>query len=185
MITTQTSFWLVPFECHFSLCCHFHMSSISETIQYTSTVNKTIYKKSHENFKMIYTADDLGYISRSCRLLHQISRKRCVTALYGKSYCRALIGNHTLAFDWCHFWWPWRTFELWRSRQSRLSFLRPVSQKLYKIRPQYFSNLCGMLSRRAVSKQYLSFLFAQFANFATFLSHVDGYRYSYQECCCR
>ena len=24
---------------------------------------------------------------------------------YGKSYYRLLIGNHTLAFDWCHFWW--------------------------------------------------------------------------------
>ena len=33
-------------------------------------------------------------------------------ALYGKSYYRVLIGNHTLAaFDWCHFWWPWSTFE--------------------------------------------------------------------------
>jgi len=30
---------------------------------------------------------------------------------YGKSYYRQLIGNHTLAFDWCHFWWPWSTFE--------------------------------------------------------------------------
>jgi len=28
---------------------------------------------------------------------------------YGKSYYRLLIGN--LAFDWCHFWWPWSTFE--------------------------------------------------------------------------
>jgi len=32
-------------------------------------------------------------------------------ALYGKCYYRVLIGNHTLAFDWCHLWWPWRTFE--------------------------------------------------------------------------
>ena len=30
---------------------------------------------------------------------------------YGKSYYRQLTGNHTLAFDWCHFWWPWSTFE--------------------------------------------------------------------------
>ena len=21
------------------------------------------------------------------------------------------MGNYTLAFDWCHFWWPWSTFE--------------------------------------------------------------------------
>jgi len=30
---------------------------------------------------------------------------------YGKSYYSLLIGNHTLAFDWCHFWWPWSTFD--------------------------------------------------------------------------
>jgi len=30
---------------------------------------------------------------------------------YGKSYYRLLIGNHTLALDWYHFWWPWSTFE--------------------------------------------------------------------------
>ena len=30
---------------------------------------------------------------------------------YGKSYYRLLIGNHTLAFDWCHSCWPCSTFE--------------------------------------------------------------------------
>ena len=30
---------------------------------------------------------------------------------YGKSYHRLLIGNHTLAFDWSYFWWPWSTLE--------------------------------------------------------------------------
>ena len=30
---------------------------------------------------------------------------------YSKSYYRILIGNHTLAFDCCHFWRPWSTFE--------------------------------------------------------------------------
>jgi len=30
---------------------------------------------------------------------------------YGKRYYRLLIGNHTLTFDWCHFCWPWSTFE--------------------------------------------------------------------------
>ena len=25
------------------------------------------------------------------------------------SYYRLLIGNHTLAFDWSYFWWPWST----------------------------------------------------------------------------
>jgi len=31
--------------------------------------------------------------------------------LYGKSYYKLLIANHTLALDWCYFWWPWSTFE--------------------------------------------------------------------------
>ena len=30
---------------------------------------------------------------------------------YNKSYYRQLTGNHTLAFDWCHFWWTCSTFE--------------------------------------------------------------------------
>jgi len=32
-------------------------------------------------------------------------------ALYAKSYYRVVIGYYTRAFNWCHFWWPWRTFE--------------------------------------------------------------------------
>jgi len=32
-------------------------------------------------------------------------------ALYGKSDYTVLIGKYTLAFDRCHFWWPWSTFE--------------------------------------------------------------------------
>jgi len=43
------------------------------------------------------------------RLLHIKFLKNGVW--YGKSCYRLLIGNHTLAFDWCHFWWPWSTFE--------------------------------------------------------------------------
>ena len=54
-------------------------------------------------------------------------------ALYGISYNRVLIRNHTLAIDWC-FWWPWMTFEGHFSL-DKLPFPRPVSQKLYKIRP--------------------------------------------------
>jgi len=47
---------------------------------------------------------------------------------YGKTYYRQLIGNHKLAFDWCHVWWPWSTFEghfhvhfsnLWQAFASR------------------------------------------------------------------
>jgi len=40
-----------------------------------------------------------------------IMRFVVIGALYGKSDYRVLIGNHTLAFDWCHFCWPWSTFE--------------------------------------------------------------------------
>ena len=47
---------------------------------------------------------------------------------YGKSYYRLPIGNHVLAFVWCHFWWPWSTF--WRSFQPKLSFPRPFQQSL-------------------------------------------------------
>jgi len=25
----------------------------------------------------------------------------------GQCYQRALIGNHTQSFEWCHFQWPW------------------------------------------------------------------------------
>jgi len=32
-------------------------------------------------------------------------------ALYGKSCYSVIIGNHTLAIDWCHFWWPWSIFD--------------------------------------------------------------------------
>jgi len=45
--------------------------------------------------------DDVGDISKVIKLFHI---KFLVNgALYGKSYYRVLIGNHTLAFDWCHF----------------------------------------------------------------------------------
>ena len=50
---------------------------------------------------------------------------------YGKRCYRLLIGHYihyTVAFDWCHFWWPWSTF--WRSFQPRLSFPRPFQQSL-------------------------------------------------------
>jgi len=46
---------------------------------------------------------------------------------YGKSYYRLLTGNHTLvAFDWCHFWWPWMIFE------GHFTLPHPISRKLYR-----------------------------------------------------
>jgi len=52
---------------------------------------------------------------------------------YSKSYNRLLIGNYTLAFNWCHFWWPWMIFE------GHFTFPRLISRKLYRIR------LCGRI----------------------------------------
>jgi len=50
---------------------------------------------------------------------------------YGKSYYRllGLIWNYTLAFDWCHFWWPWMIFE------GHFTLSRPISRKLCRVRP--------------------------------------------------
>ena len=61
----------------------------------------------------------------------------CNSEWYGKSYYRLLIGNHALAFDWCHFRWPWKTFEC---HFSLVIFTSSISET-------------GGLSRRAVSKQ--------------------------------
>jgi len=50
----------------------------------------------------------LGIFQGHGTVSHRISQNG---VWYGKSYYRQLIGNRTLAFDWCHFWWPWSTFE--------------------------------------------------------------------------
>ena len=55
------------------------------------------------------TVNDLGHISRSLNCFTSNFSKMVVW--YGKSYYRLLIGNHTLAFDWYHFWWLWSTFK--------------------------------------------------------------------------
>jgi len=56
------------------------------------------------------TVNDLGHISRSLDCFTSNFSKQCVIR-QKLGYCRLLIGNHTLTFDWCHFWWPWSTFE--------------------------------------------------------------------------
>jgi len=64
----------------------------------------------HDSFQqVIWLSMTLGIFQGHWTVSHQISKKNGVW--YGKSYYRQLIGNHTLAFDWCHFWWPWSTFE--------------------------------------------------------------------------
>ena len=71
------------------------------------------------------TVNDLGHISRSLDCFTSKFLKNSVW--YGKSYYRQLLGNHTLAFNWCHFWWSWSTFE---GHSPRLSFPRPFQLSL-------------------------------------------------------
>ena len=62
----------------------------------------------HDSFQVIRLSMTLGYF-KVIWLFYIKFLKNGVW--YGKSYYRQLIGNHTLAFDWCHFWWPWSTCE--------------------------------------------------------------------------
>ena len=50
-----------------------------------------------------------------CHIGHTSRSLDCFTSNFSKTVCDTakvlLIGNDTLAFDWCHFWWPWSTLE--------------------------------------------------------------------------
>jgi len=70
------------------------------------TVFRTFYI--HASFQVIRLSMTLGIFQGHWTVSHQILKNG---VWYGKSYYRQLIGNHTLAFDRCHFWWPWSTFE--------------------------------------------------------------------------
>ena len=75
---------------------------------------RLIRSLSSEHFTYMATrqlsgVNDLGHISRSLDCFTSNFSKNGVW--YGKSYYRQLKGNRTLAFDCCHFWWPWSTFE--------------------------------------------------------------------------
>jgi len=51
------------------------------------------------------TVNDRGHISRSLDCFtSNFSETVCDTAKVTIDY---IIGNHTLAFDWSYFWWPW------------------------------------------------------------------------------
>jgi len=63
---------------------------------------------SHDIFQVIRLSMALGIFQGHWTVSHQISQNG---VWYDKSYDILLIGNHTLAFDWCHFWGPWSTFE--------------------------------------------------------------------------
>ena len=62
------------------------------------TVFRTFYI--HGQLSDDTTVNDLGHISRS---LDCFTPNFSKTVCDGKSYYRQLMGNHTLAFDWCHF----------------------------------------------------------------------------------
>jgi len=62
----------------------------------------------HASFHVIQLSMTLGIFQGHWTVSHQFLKNG---VWYGKSYYRLLIGNHTLAFDWCHFWWPWSTFK--------------------------------------------------------------------------
>ena len=98
------------------------MSNISETVQDTSTVNEKNHTRA---FKWYVHCRWPGRYFKVIRLFH--IKFLVNSELCDKRYYRVLIGNHALAFDWCHFWWPWRTFE---GHFSLLSFPRQISQKL-------------------------------------------------------
>ena len=69
---------------------------------------KILHTWPHDSFQVIQLSMTLGIFQGHC-LFHIKFLKNGVW--YGKSYYRLLIGNHTLAFDWCHLWWPWSRFE--------------------------------------------------------------------------
>ena len=75
------------------------------------TVFRTFYIHCHTQLSGDTTVNDLGQWAyfKVIGLFHIKFLKN--GAWFSKNYYRPLIGNHSLAFDWCHFWWPWSTFE--------------------------------------------------------------------------
>jgi len=49
------------------------------------------------------TVNDLGHISRSLSCFTSNFSKTVCDMAKGTTVYRQIIGNHTLAFDWCHF----------------------------------------------------------------------------------
>jgi len=101
---------------------HFHVRCLRNYTS-TSTVTETIYKKLHESFNYVHCR----WRWRHFKVIRLFHIKFLVNgALYIKSYYRLLI-SRTLAFDWCHFWWPWRTFEGHFSDTSNFSGIAKAS----------------------------------------------------------
>ena len=81
----------------------------------------------HDSFHVMQLTMTLAIFQGHWTVSNQISQERYVIR---KSYYRLLIEKHTLAFDWCQFWWPWMVFK------GHFTLRSPISRKLYRIRPQ-------------------------------------------------
>jgi len=90
------------------------------------TVFRTFYINGHTTAFRWYDCQWPWAYFKVIGLLHIKFLKNGVW--YGKSYYRQLIGNHTLAFDWCHFLMTSKY--IWRSLQPKLSFPRPFQLSL-------------------------------------------------------
>ena len=115
--------------------------SFQSLLSFPRPISRKLYTRPQKlklliiNHTTDFTWHDYWWPWQYCKVSGLFNIKFLVNgAWYDKNYYRLLIGNHTLAFDWWHFY-TFRLKGLWRSFQSRLSFPRPVSQKLYKIRP--------------------------------------------------
>jgi len=58
---------------------------------------------SHDSLYVVRLSMTLAIFQGHYTVSHQISQIRCMIR---QKFYRLRIGNHTLAFDWCHFRWP-------------------------------------------------------------------------------
>jgi len=119
----------MTFEGPFSLCCHSHVQYLGNYMRYVYSKLKLLIRNHTTAFRWYYF-DDPSDISRSLDCLHQISRKRCAKRqklpwTNRKSFTSFRLVSLLMTLK-----------DIWRSFQSRLSFPRPISQKLHKICPQ-------------------------------------------------
>jgi len=107
------SFRLVPLMMTLNdICRSFHF-----TLQ--NRVSRKLYTIRPQKLKLLIRNQTSAFRWYACRwpwrhfeVIKLFHIKFLVNStLYGKSYYRVLIGNHTLALDSCYFWWPWSTFE--------------------------------------------------------------------------
>ena len=132
------------------------------------------------------TVDDFGDISRSLDCVINFLKNG---AWYDKSYYRLLIGNHTLAFDWCHFWWPWSTFEghfslgchfhihfsnLWPAFASR--GLPAIAELLVSMAYRFFwidcKSTCNILNCRCIRKVSINIMILHACTWGRWLQAV-------------